>query len=184
MSKTSFLQSPYLLYLSSPAADRPVYRAIRRHRVRTVLELGIGDGRRAQRMIEMAAQYAPIEEIRYAGIDLFEGRTAADGPGVNLKLAYRMLNGTGAKVQLVPGDPFSGLARAANSLRQVDLIVVSARLDREQLSRAWFYVPRLLHEKTVVLQESILAGGRLQMQQLALEEIEQLAASTAARRAA
>ena len=50
------LRSIYLCYFSKPAADRPVYRAIRRHGTQKIVELGIGDASRATRMIEIARQ--------------------------------------------------------------------------------------------------------------------------------
>jgi len=107
-----------------------------------------------------------------------------DGPGVTLKMAHRLLHATGARVQLIPGDPFAGLSRTANSLGKVDLLVVSGRLDPQQLAKAWFYVPRLLHEQSVVLMEKQLPGGHTSVRSAADDEIETLAAAAAGRRAA
>lgn len=184
MASTSLLRFFYLSYLSRPPSDRPVYRAIRRHCLRKILELGIGAGERALRMIEVAGLCCPPRQIEFSAVDLFEARSAADGPGMTLKMAHRLLGGTRARVQLVPGDPHVGLARVANSLGRLDLVVISARLDPGHLGRAWFYVPRLLHDRTQVFLERLLPGGRRSLRLVARDEIETLAAAGTLRRAA
>ena len=149
------------------------------------MELGIGTARRAIRMIELAALgSSAASEVHYTGIDLFEARTAADGPGLSLKTAHRLMQATGARIQLVPGDPLSALARAANGLGPTDLVVISYCQDPEPLAHAWFYLPRLLHPGSVVYAERPLAAGGLAVQVVPAREIEQLAAGAASRRAA
>jgi hypothetical protein len=101
LSILNLLRLLNLRYFSKPIADRPIYRAICRHRVQKIVELGIGDGRRALRMIQ-AAQLASKRDcpnfrgqhcaakagengtvpltasrspaVQYVGMDLFEGR--------------------------------------------------------------------------------------------------------------
>ena len=184
MATTSSLRVFYLSHLSSPAADRLIYREIRRQKAHKILELGIADGRRAMRMIDLAGRYHPSEDIQFTGLDLFEDRSSADGPGVTLKMAHRLLKATGARVRLIPGDPFSGLSQVANSLGQVDLIVISPRLDPRNLAKAWFYIPRLLHGRSQVFQGGILPGGEPTLRLLAHSEIDSLAAVATVRRAA
>lgn len=184
MADTSRLRALYLSYLSTPTYDRPIYRAICRQRVRKILELGIGDGRRAVRMIELAGLFHPPPKIEFSGMDLFESRSAADGPGMSLKMAHRLLGRTGARVQLIPGDPYTGLAVAANRLGQLDLVVISARLDPRSLAPAWFYVPRLLHDSTRVFQERLLPGGRTSIRLVTADEIRTLVTASVVRRAA
>src|SRR6185369_13478799 len=96
----------YLAYLSRPSSDRALYRTIRKHKVRKILELGMGKGLRARRMIELAMQVKLDKPVWYTAVDLFEMRPAEVLPGVALKLAHRDLQTTGAKVRLLPGDPF------------------------------------------------------------------------------
>ena len=152
--------------------------------VRRILEVGIGVGQRASRMIEMAGRFHSSPDIRYVGIDPFEARSAMDGPGVTLKMAHRLLHATGAQVQLIPGDPFAALSRTANSLGRIDLMVVSGRLDPRQLARAWFYVPRLLDEQSAVLLEKLLPGGQTSVRLATADEIQTLSTAAAGRRAA
>ncbi|MHC4177622.1 MAG: hypothetical protein ACYSWU_08950 [Planctomycetota bacterium] len=184
MANTSRLRALYLSYLSTPTGDRLIYREICRRKVRKILELGVGSGQRAVRMIQLAGLFRPLGEIEFSGMDLFESRSAADGPGMSLKMAHRLLGRTGAHIQLIPGDPYIGLARSANSLGQLDLVVVSARLDPVSLARAWFYVPRLLHDRTLVFQERLLPGGNTSVRLLSTDEVRSLASASVVRRAA
>jgi hypothetical protein len=151
LSVRNYLRLRYFTHFSKPAGDRRIYRTIYQQNSRTILELGIGNVQRAQRMIEVAALQRSIQDIHYIGVDLFEARTTADGSGVPLKTAHRLLQATGARVRLWPGDPLRALSQAANTLRGVDLFVISARLDTESLAQAWFYVPRMLHPRSLVL---------------------------------
>lgn len=162
----------YLLYLSKPASDRVVYRTIRRRRPRRIVELGIGLGQRAKRMIELASLETPVNTIHYTGIDTFEDRTAEAEPGLPLKAAYQILHGTGARVRLVPGDPFSALVRSANHLGAADLVVISSRLDPQSLQRAWLYLPRLLGPDSLVLVEES-SGAQTRMRLLSAQEIKE-----------
>lgn len=175
----------YLAYFSKPAGDRLLYRAIRKRRVRKILEMGIGSGQRARRMIEAARPAMPLGSVSFTGIDLFELRSPADGPGISLKMAHRQLAKTGARVRLVPGEPVSALARTANSLGAFDLIVISADQEGESLAKLWFYVPRLVHEATEVFLEETSARGRSAgLRLISPADIAQLAHLASRRRAA
>jgi hypothetical protein len=151
MPSARFLKYLWFAYFSKPRHDRQIYRAIRRSRARTIVEMGIGDGLRAVRMIRLAGAYCD-KPIRYTAIDLFEAREDDDS-GLTLKEAYRGLKATGARVQVVPGDPLAALSRVANSLPGTDLLLISADQDQESLSAAWFYVPRMLHTESRVFVE-------------------------------
>lgn len=175
----------YLAYLSKPSGDRPVFRFLRKQRVNKILELGIGTGHRTLRMLELAAGVQQAEAVAYTGVDLFESRSSADGPGLTLKRAHQQLRASGARVRLVPGDPFSALARTANELGAVDLIVISADQEPQSLARAWFYFPRLLHAKThVFLEEPAETDGQFKLASLSRDEINERVLRTAGRRIA
>jgi hypothetical protein len=167
----SRLQYLYLAYFSRPHSERALYRAIHRSRLHRILEIGIGRGIRAQRMTDVAMRHHPKQELRYVGIDLFEGRPVADS-GMSLKEAFRLFKAKGIPAQFVPGDPFSALARAANSLRDIDLVVISADQDAESLERAWFYLPRVLHSTSVVYIEQANADGAPSLLALSRAEVE------------
>lgn len=183
MSALGFLKYVQLAYFSKPAAERIVYRTIRRARPRSIVEIGIGDGARAQRMIRQCSGIVGSGQFRYTGIDLFEARDAAR-PGITIKLAHRLLKPLAGRVQLVPGDPFSALSRAANSLTQTELILISADQDQQSMQRAWFYLPRMLGERSLVLLEQEDNAGRRTFRQISLAEITTLAERETGRRAA
>ncbi|MEX0711258.1 MAG: hypothetical protein WD278_02845 [Pirellulales bacterium] len=173
-------RSIYLSYFSKPAQFRPLYRLIRKRRVRKILEIGVGTLERTVRMIELAGgRNGPAS---YTGIDLFELRSAAGRPGVPLKLAHRRLSRLAARARLIPGDPLTALARTANALGTFDLIVVSADQDPQSMSKAWFYLPRLIKDGTCVLVEQSDPTGALQL--LTVPEIERRAADAVPRRRA
>jgi hypothetical protein len=200
---TSRLRSLYLSHLSKPASDRPIYRLVNRRRIRRIVELGVGLGGRAVRMIEAAAFHGPVGDVRYTGIDLFEDRTGSEGPGMPLKTAHRLLKATGARIQLVPmplktahrllkatgariqlvpGDPFTALSRVANGLGGTELVIISAGYDPESLARAWFYLPRMLGEGSQVLVEQAQGPeGRVAVRAVREERIAELAATSSDR---
>ena len=175
MPTSDLLSYAYYAYLSSPSHERLLYRAVHRHRPRSIVEIGVQTGRRAARLIPLARKLRPGEEIRYTGIDLFEARPA-DSPGAPLKRVHRLLKPLGARTQLVPGDPVMALAIAANTLVGTDLLVLSADQGLDRSSRAWLYVPRMLHAGSHVLLERIAPStGRLRFQELEPDWIAQRA---------
>ncbi len=184
LSILSHLRLLYVSCFSTPQSDRSIYQAIRRHKVRKIVELGVGSGHRALRMIEVARLASPRQDISYVGMDLFEGRSELDGPGLSLKAAYQFLRGVGARVQLVPGIPAESLVRTANSLGKIDLLIVPAELDSPSPSRAWLFVPRMLHQRSVVFVEQAADNGQRALHVKPAAEIERMAAVGARRRAA
>ncbi len=184
MFTISRLKYLYLAHFSKPATDRVLYRAIQKRRFRAILEIGLGSADRALRMIRLAQRAAGHEAVRYVAIDMFEARPA-ENRGLSLKEAHRVLKTTGAHVQLIPGDPASALARSANALGPLDLVIISGDCDEQSLAGAWFYLPRVLHSGSHLYLES--GGPREQGRPLRLlpaSEIEERAGAQRRRRAA
>lgn len=185
MFSFSRLRYLYLAYFSKPASDRILYRAIRRLSVRRILEIGIDSPQRSVRMVNLARRGAGSDAVRYAAVDLFEARPVALPQGLSLKDTHKLLAATHAQVQLIPGDPAQALARAANALGKIDLLLISAQHDATSLGAAWFYMPRMLHPKSRVYLESRPAGSELASYRLVPHgEIETLAEGSRRRRAA
>ena len=174
----------YLTYLSRPAGDRLIYRAIARNRAKRVLEIGIGSAARACRMVETMRRTNHGEVVRYCGIDLFELSHGQNSTGLSLKATHCKLKPTGARVRLVPGDPYSALAAMANTIGVCDVIVVAAGHDADSLARAWFYVPRLLHSTTKVFAGQIDGGKTPIFELLSHDEIRRRAQAGMPRRTA
>ena len=184
MSWKHRLNLVHLGYLSNPPEARCLYRAVWRHRVASIVEIGMGLGLRSRRLISTAHSVNPGQPIRFTGIDMFEARPD-DSPGMTLKRAHRELKPLVSRLQLVPGDPFSALARTANSLGDTDLVVISADQDEESLERAWFYLPRMLHANSLVFVEQASSKpGKSVFCQLEMKQIDSRASAVASRRAA
>ncbi len=179
MNALKFLRNFYLCHFSKPVANRALYRLLRTTKVQSIVEIGLADLSRTHRLLELVLEKTPAEEVRYAGVDLFEGRSA-ECPGVTLKQAHKQLKALGLRVQLLPGDPLSALARGANALTKTDLLIVSADVAGESLAKAWFYVPRMLHDRSCVLvEERGATPAESQFRQLRPLEVEQLASAAA-----
>jgi hypothetical protein len=166
----------YLLHLSKPASDRLVYREIRHKKARKVVEIGMGTGQRAVNAIEVLREFHAPGEIHYTGIDLFEARLIGEGSRLTLRDAHRLMKPTGARIQLVPGTPGEALSRVANSLKEIDVVIISADNSPEQMLRAWFYLPRMVHAETQFFLESSSPNGGTTMRLLASDEISRLIA--------
>jgi hypothetical protein len=183
LKPASTFQYLYLSRLSRPAHERCLYRAVRRHAVRSMVEIGLGDGRRMLRLLAVAQRYRPQERLSYAAVDLFEARSP-NAVGWSLKEAHRQLTRAGVHFRLAPGEPFAALARCANALTNTDLLVIGADNDPDSLERAWFYIPRMLHERSLVFVEEQNGAGRRLFRRWNTAEILQSSQSETRRRAA
>ena len=173
MSAARLFRYAYLAYVAKPQADRLLYRFIRRNRVRSIVELGIGDARRTRRLIDLASRFSD-QQIRYTGVDLFEARADAT-TGLIYKNAHHLLKKTEAKVRLIPGDPLTALSRAANDLLNTDLMVIAADQEQDSLAKAWFYVPRMLTSNSVVCLEESNGKGETRFRVLTPQQVDGLA---------
>ncbi len=143
----------YFAYLSYPSRDRIIYRHVVRHLPRNIVEIGLGRGIRAQRLLEVICGRLPADEVLYTGIDLFEACPPQLGQILPLKQVYQKLRHTGARIRLYPGDPAHVLAQRANQLGPVDLLILSRPLGTQSLPKAWCYIPRMLHPDAFIFLE-------------------------------
>ncbi len=152
MSAANGLKAFWLCWFSRPKSDRALYRLIHKRKPHKMMLLGLGDARRALRMIWLAQQYRSSNSIHFAAIDRFDSRPV-EVPHFTLKAAHKLLRPTGSRINLLPGDPLEGLGRAVNVLHGFDLVVVSSDQDAGSMSKSWFYLQRLLAPQAVVFQE-------------------------------
>jgi hypothetical protein len=166
----SWFRYVYLARLSRPHGVRQLYRLAKRRRVCRIVEVGISDIRRSIAMIEVAQRYAGEQKVAYTGVDWFDARPGTLTP-LSLKEAYRLLRGTGANVRLAPGEPGQSLAAAANAHPNTDLVLISHLVPDSGLSPAWFFVPRMLHERTILLREGLEADGQAAFTPLTVAQV-------------
>jgi len=177
MGRLGFLRSLWLTRLSKPAGERTLYRHALRQPPARILELGVGTLARTERLLEVAAAATPKADLTYVGLDRFESRGPSDPPGVSLKQAHQRLRGR-ARVQLVPGNVDTALARVCNHLGVFDLVLIAADNDERHLSRCWFFLQRITGPGTVVFIERAAAWTELPK-----AKIDELAARTILQRA-
>ncbi len=116
--------------------ERVLYRVFNDKSVTRWCEIGIGDGERALRIIKLLKNAGKSTELYFCGIDPFEARAAFKQPaGLQLKEAHRIFKETGIKTQLIPGDPFSALSRSANSINDLQIVIISEDQLGESLDR-------------------------------------------------
>ncbi len=132
-----------------PTPERQLLKTIRGEGFRRFVEIGVGDGHRAEAMIRASLEKHEPANVKYTGIDLFEARLG-DGPKFSIKQIHRRLVATEVAVRLVPGDAAAALPRCANDLRGTDLVVVRSDQDPQSLERAWHFLPRMLHQASQV----------------------------------
>jgi hypothetical protein len=165
----------YWRHFAKPASQRSLIRHLLEHPIGSVMEIGMGDGQRTRRVLELIQRSRPIETLRYVGVDLFESSEGVE-PHLTLKQAHRMLSELGVKGQLIPGDVGTTLPRVAHSVQPCQLVIVDGydHLGASQTLEHW--LPRL-----------VASGGQVFCSKLpgaSLDSITVMAAVDAARRAA
>jgi hypothetical protein len=183
VAAASWFRYMYLAHASRPKSVRQLYRLAKREKVCRIVEVGVSDIERSARMIEVAQRYAGEQKVSFTGIDWFEVR-AQELPALALKEAYRVLRATEGNVRLVPGMPGRSLSAQANAHQNTDLILISSIVPDSELQAAWFYVPRMLHAKSVVLREKSGPEGEPTFDRITSQQIAAWAGSTSGRRAA
>jgi hypothetical protein len=183
VAAASWLKYAHLAFLSKPKCDRQLYRLVKREQLCRFVEVGIGSLKRSLALIEVAQRVAGDQKVHYTGLDWFDARTT-DLAELKLKHTHQRLGPTSAAVRLVPGPPAASIAAAANALQNTDVLLISHLVEQRDLEPAWFYVPRMLHTDSIVLQESRGPDGMSIFSQLPLSEIAERAGRTTKRRAA
>ncbi len=159
VKRPSMLKRLYLKHFAKPASERVLFSAIASQSVRQIVEIGIGDCSRAQRLLRLAVQ-CHGGPITYCGVDLFEAAPKGR-PILKYKDAYCKLNAANCKTKLVPGEPTAALASCANSFTNTDLILIGNQFDSTALASMWMYVPRMLTAQTLLFQQSHDGGFSL-----------------------
>lgn len=170
----SFWQCFWWSNFAQLAEDRCCYRLIQKHKFCSILEIGLEDGTRSQRMIQVALRAAGIRPVHFFGIDLFEANTNPDYEALTLKEAHTRFSALGARVKLVPGDAYSALVRVANQLKDVELVVIGCEQNPEMLQKCWHYLPRVLAPNAIVLLQGDEAEN-FQFKEISLETVKELA---------
>ena len=128
MSRLSWFQKIYWTRFSKPVQERSLVRYLIEHKVASILEIGIGDGARLARIAKLAQVSAGTEQLRYIGIDEFEGSPAGRAH-MTLKQAHQRATHLGFKASLIPGSPSQAVTRVAHKFGATDLLVIDGGID-------------------------------------------------------
>jgi hypothetical protein len=159
-----------MTWLSKPAPDRLIYKLIKKRQIKSIVEIGMGDGSRSAKMIAVAKKFSPDCRIKYTGVDLFDSRSQDQSP-LKLIEMHRQLNAVDAKTQLVPGDLASALPRIANAHVRTDMVIISAGFEDDDFESSQMFLPRMLHPSSVVLiqdyaDEEFYVHSRLEIEKM------------------
>ncbi len=176
MAAASWIKYAYLAHFARPKWDRQLYRLVKRQRVCRIVEVGIGSIERSAALIAVAQRYAGDAKVCYTGLDFFEARSE-ELPKLFLKQAYQILQATGAQVRLAPGPAASSIASIANAHKDTDLFLISSLVTDSDLTRGWFYVPRMLNAKSTVLRTVTDANGETSYTQISVAKVAEWAAN-------
>lgn len=184
MRKASRARCLYLSWLSRPHVERRLYRLLKRRRVTRIVEMGISSQARTENLLLVAARYHRDGDVHYAGFDLFETRPAHQPP-LSLIEVHRGLSPLGVPLRLIPGDLGAAVERSANMLGTTDLLLISSLIPTTGLQRVWPFLPRMLHNESVVLREETSKDGQRALRAVSVADIQaQAAAARSLRRVA
>ncbi|MGD9633211.1 MAG: hypothetical protein AB7G28_21605 [Pirellulales bacterium] len=159
MAAASWLKYAYLAHFSQPRTQRQLFRLVKFHKICRIVEVGIFSLERTAAMIAVAQRFAGTNPVNYTGLDWFDARDA-EFPKLTLKDTHRQLQATGATIRLVPGEPARSVGAIANSHPSTGLLLLSSPVAESSLAPAWFYFPRMVDGKSIVLRERIDAANR------------------------
>jgi len=176
-----FFQSFYLTHFSKPVSHRAIYRHIQSEHPRKVLEIGLQRAERTLNIIQMLLKYCGEKsDVHYCCIDPFEARTSADGPGLSLRKAHRLINKFGIQTRLIPLPPANAVRQLHlnRQIEKVDLAVI-AMPDVKWLPGCVTSLSALIHESAGIffgVPTSNEEGGFL-FERIDLADLEYIAAN-------
>lgn len=179
LTGVQFLRQIYLTRFSDPAQNRDIYREFFRRRPASLFVFGVDSPELVQELIGLMREWHPTERVRLALLDPFDAR-----PATSPKLTLRETNARFAelplRLTLHPGDPAFTLPRVANQLGAADAILISPTIDADAFASAWYFLPRLMHATTVLI-EGIAGPTGISCRAVSAQEVSRRADVTANR---
>ena len=112
--------------------------------VRSVLEVGVGDGSRASTVLDLLQKKNPGQKLRYCAIDQFE---MGDGP-LTMRDFNSLLRGQGISPQIFPHETQQGLLRVLHTVGLVDAIILGEDSEKCCQTETIDVLRRVCHNET------------------------------------
>ena len=109
------------------------------------MENGVADGENAMKMVMIASQNFPGEEVEYYGFDTFGGKDDSQ-----MKQVRQKLEKTGCKFRLFKGDSAKTLPKVVKNLPKMDLIFINGGHFYATVKSDWENSKSLMHHETAV----------------------------------
>lgn len=135
-----------LLDMMSRGSHASICRLVKRSGATSILEIGVGDGKRALSVTKALIESNPGTIVRYAAIDMFE---MADGP-ITLKDFNLQLRNQGVQATLVPMEITPGIARVSSTIGVVDLVLIGDNQEDVELTTMTSALKRVSSANTSV----------------------------------
>lgn len=152
MGRLNWFQRFYWQKLAKPVAERELFRLLLAQPIASVLEIGVGDGERMKRIVQLAQLAPSATQLRYVGVDGFE--SAQDGaPHLTLKQAHQLASQLGLRATLIPGDLRSAMPRVAHKVGANDLVIVDGEFDLSSPTTGpvGHWLQHITHPQSIVL---------------------------------
>lgn len=158
MSRLSWLGKIYWKRFAKPMEERSLYQFLIDQPITSVLEIGVGQGARMQRIAKLVNLAKGTDQLRYIGVDEFE--SAPTRPHLTLKQAHRLATQLGFKASLIPGTTSMALPRVAHKFSPSDLILIDGGIDLASPTSGAIgsWLNRLAHEQSTVIASNQVGG--------------------------
>jgi hypothetical protein len=158
LAGVQFLRQIYLTRFSHPAQNRDVFREFYRRKPTSVFVLGVDSSTLAIELTGLMHEWHPTERLRLALLDPFDARPAS-APKLTVRETNAQFAELPVRLTLHPGDPTFTLPRVANQLGTADVILLSPSIDAEAFAPSWYFLPRLMHATSVLLEGHVGPSG-------------------------
>lgn len=152
---------------------KKILQLVREVQPKTIMEIGIGNGKSAKKIITNSSQARKDSDIEYYGFDFFETAPIfQDIDNMSLlqtissefippdeEVVRKRLQETGAQVNLFKGDIRETFPNTIEYLPKMDLVIIDCGPSYELLKIVYESVKRLFHLDTVVLFEGYPCFG-------------------------
>ena len=115
------------------------------------MEIGVFNGDNARRMVEVAIQNFPPDDVEYYGFDFFVGSKSQQ--------VGQKLEKTGCKFKLFKGDTIYTLPEAVKTLTKMDLIFIDGGKSYTEAKSDWENSKTLMHDRTAVFVHNYKFSG-------------------------